>query len=74
LFLQLVPSRYEHASLILTSNLPFSGWGGVFGDQAVAAPMIEPVAVLATKLSAGGQRTGDLGVGQLKCSRNSRMT
>jgi DNA replication protein DnaC len=36
LFFQLVSSRYEHASLILTSNLPFSGWGGVFGDQAVA--------------------------------------
>jgi len=26
LFFQLVSSRYEHASLILTSNLPFSGW------------------------------------------------
>lgn len=39
LFFQLVSSRYEHASLILTSNLPFSGWGGVFGDQAVAAAM-----------------------------------
>ena len=25
LFFQLVPSRYEHASLILTSNLPFPG-------------------------------------------------
>ena len=41
LFFQLVSSRYEHASLILTSNLPFSGWGGVFGDQAVAAAMID---------------------------------
>ena len=26
LFFQLVSSRYEHASLILTSTLPFSGW------------------------------------------------
>jgi IstB-like ATP binding protein len=43
LFFQLVSSRYEHASLILTSNLPFSGWGGVFGDQAVAAAMIDRV-------------------------------
>ena len=33
LLFQLVSSRYEHASLILTSNPPFSGWGGVFGDQ-----------------------------------------
>jgi DNA replication protein DnaC len=43
LFFQLVPSRYEHASLILTSNLPFSGWGTVFGDQAVAAAMIDRI-------------------------------
>ena len=46
LFFQLVSSRYEHASLILTSNLPFSGWGTEFGDQAVAAAMIEPAGVL----------------------------
>jgi hypothetical protein len=26
-----------------TSNLPFSGWGGVFGDQAVAAAMIDRI-------------------------------
>ena len=43
LFFQLVSSRYEHASLILTSNLPFSSWGGVFGDQAVAAAMIDRI-------------------------------
>ena len=43
LFFQLVSSRYEHASLILTSNLPFSGWGAVFGDQAVAAAMIDRI-------------------------------
>ncbi|WP_420485506.1 ATP-binding protein [Intrasporangium calvum] len=24
-------------------NLPFSGWGGVFGDQAVATAMIDRV-------------------------------
>jgi hypothetical protein len=39
LFFRLVSSRYEHASLILTSNLPFSRWGGVFGDRVVAAAM-----------------------------------
>jgi len=43
LFSQLVSSRYEHASLVLTSNLPFSGWAGVFGDQAVAAAMIDRI-------------------------------
>jgi DNA replication protein DnaC len=43
LFFQLVSSRYEHASLVLTSNLPFSGWATVFGDQAVAAAMIDRI-------------------------------
>jgi DNA replication protein DnaC len=43
LFLQLLSSRYEHASLILTSNLPFSSWAALFGDQAVAAAMIDGI-------------------------------
>jgi len=43
LFFQLVSSRYEHASLILTSNLPLSSWAGVFGDQVVAAAMIDRI-------------------------------
>jgi DNA replication protein DnaC len=43
LFFQLVSSRYEHASLILTSNLAFSAWAGVFGDQIVAAAMIDRI-------------------------------
>ena len=43
LFFQLVSSRYEHASLILTSNLPFSRWGDVFGDHVVAAAMIDRI-------------------------------
>jgi DNA replication protein DnaC len=54
LFFQLVSSRYEHASLILTSNLPFSGWGGVFGDQAVAAPMIDRIVHHADVLTVKG--------------------
>lgn len=55
LFFQLVSSRYEHASLILTSNLPFSGWGGVFGDQTVAAAaMIDRVIHHADVLSLKG--------------------
>src|SRR5690349_23585430 len=54
LFFQLVSSRYEHASLILTSNLPFSGWGGVFGDQAVAAAMIDRIVHHADVLTVNG--------------------
>ena len=41
LFFQLVSSRYERASLIVTSNKAFSRWGEVFGDDTVAAAMID---------------------------------
>jgi DNA replication protein DnaC len=41
LFFQLVSSRYERASLIVTSNKPFGRWGEVFGDDVVAATMID---------------------------------
>jgi DNA replication protein DnaC len=41
LFFQLVSSRYERASLIVTSNKEFGRWGEVFGDDTVAAAMID---------------------------------
>ena len=41
LFFQLVSNRYERASLIVTSNKPFGRWGEVFGDDVVAAAMID---------------------------------
>ena len=41
LFFQLVSSRYERASLIVTSNKPFGRWGEVFGDDVVAPAMID---------------------------------
>jgi DNA replication protein DnaC len=41
LFFQLVSARYERASLIVTSNKAFSRWGEVFGDDTVAAAMID---------------------------------
>lgn len=37
----LISARYERASLIVTSNKPFSAWGEIFGDQVVAAAMID---------------------------------
>ena len=43
LFFQLVSSRYEHASLIMTSNLPFARWGDVFGDLTIASAMIDRI-------------------------------
>jgi DNA replication protein DnaC len=42
LFFQLVLARYQRASLIVTSNKPFGIAGGdVFGDDVVAAAMID---------------------------------
>jgi len=41
LFFQLVSSRYERASVIVTSNKPFGRWGETFGDDIVAAAMID---------------------------------
>jgi DNA replication protein DnaC len=37
----LVSARYERASMIVKSNKPFSGWGEIFGDDVVAAAMID---------------------------------
>jgi DNA replication protein DnaC len=41
LFFRLVSSRYERASLIVTSNKVFGRWAEVFGDDIVAAAMID---------------------------------
>lgn len=41
LFFQLVASRYEQGSIMVTSNLPFGRWGETFGDDVVAAAMID---------------------------------
>ena len=41
LFFQLISSRYERASVIVTSNKAFGRWGEIFGDATVAAAMID---------------------------------
>jgi DNA replication protein DnaC len=41
LMFMLVSRRYERASLIVTSNKPFSAWGEILGDDATAAAMID---------------------------------
>jgi DNA replication protein DnaC len=50
-----VPSRYEHASLILTSNLSFARWGDVFGDQVFASAMIDRIVQHAEVVTQGLQ-------------------
>ena len=41
LMFMLVSRRYERASMVVTSNKPFSAWGEIFGDDATAAAMID---------------------------------
>ena len=54
LFFQLISARYERASLIVTSNKPFGRWGEVFGDDVVAAAMIDRLVHHAEVLSMKG--------------------
>jgi len=41
LFFQMIARRYERASTILTSNKSFEEWGEVFGDEVMAAALID---------------------------------
>lgn len=41
LFFQLVNARYEKGAMILTSNRGFKEWGEVFGDNVVAAALLD---------------------------------
>lgn len=41
LLFQVISDSYEKKSLILTTNLEFSKWGGVFTDDQMAAAMID---------------------------------
>jgi len=54
LMFMLVSSRYERASLIVTSNKPFSAWGEIFGDEVLAAAMIDRLVHHAEILSLKG--------------------
>ncbi len=54
----LVSRRYERASLIVTSNAPFSAWAEIFGDDATAAAamidrLVHHAEILSPKATAG---------------------
>jgi DNA replication protein DnaC len=65
LMFSLVSARYERASMIVTSNKPFSAWGEIFGDEATAVAMIDRLVHHAEILSLKGDsyrlRDKDLG-------------
>jgi DNA replication protein DnaC len=41
LFFQLVNARYEKGAMILTSNRGFKDWGEIFGDNVIAAALLD---------------------------------
>lgn len=43
LVFQVIADSYEHKSLILTTNLPFSEWGKIVTDEQLAAAMIDRI-------------------------------
>ncbi|MER5410572.1 ATP-binding protein [Streptomyces sp. NPDC002769] len=65
LFFQFISGRYERASVIVTSNKPFGRWGEVFGDDTVAAAVIDRLVHHAEAVSLKGDsyrmRGRDLG-------------
>jgi DNA replication protein DnaC len=57
LFFQLVASRYEQGSIMVTSNLPFGRWGETFSDDVVAGDSYRTRA--RRELLAQDNRTGE---------------
>ena len=43
LLFQVVSEAYERQSVVFTTNLEFSRWGAVFGDDQMAAAVIDRV-------------------------------
>jgi DNA replication protein DnaC len=40
-FFELVTARYEHGSILLTSNTSFSAWGELLGDDVLATALLD---------------------------------
>jgi DNA replication protein DnaC len=40
-FFELVAARYEHGSIILTSNTSFTSWGAFLGDEVLATALLD---------------------------------
>jgi DNA replication protein DnaC len=72
LMFMLVSRRYERASMIVTSNKPFSGWGEIFGDEVTAAAMIDGLVhhaeILALKSRASSNPARLTGAGLIRGS------
>jgi len=54
-FFQLVSARYERGSIILTSNKSYTDWGAVFGEQTIAAAILDRLLHHSTTLNIRGE-------------------
>jgi DNA replication protein DnaC len=55
IFFRLLTRRYEKASLTITSNKSFVDWGELFGDQALAAAILDRLLHHATTINIKGE-------------------
>jgi DNA replication protein DnaC len=78
LMFSLVSNRYERASMIVTSNKPFSKWGDIFGDDMAATAMIDRLIHHSEILSLKGDsyrlRGKDLDARPLPRASNERLS
>ena len=52
---QLVSARYERGSILLTSNKSYTDWGQVFGEQTIAAAILDRLLHHSTTLNIRGE-------------------
>jgi DNA replication protein DnaC len=55
LLFQVISSRYERASTIITTNLEFDEWNGVFGSQKLTAALLDRVTHRCHIVNANGE-------------------
>lgn len=53
-FFELVTARYEHGSILLTSNMGFSDWGSLLGDEVLATALLDRLLHHAEVISING--------------------